>query len=323
MSPTKAPNPSKAKSPARTPSKRRKPVGNHDNPFQAGRRKNAWLLAGLLIIVMAGWYSYEQIIARPAMVFAGVPTHQDWQTQLTKRIIRNDAFMVGYSDWLGNPLWVTYQVSPRPDNAAHLPRPRRFDSDWRSLRCLTFVACVTHRDYTGSGYNRGHLAPNHIIATRYGAKAQQQTFLMTNISPQRPHLNQRTWQRIEALAANQFSQTHAPFWVITGPIFNDKPSFLSSSAKRIAIPDSFYKIFIKPSETADQLPKVLAFIVPQTVRGNEDLRQFLVTVNEIETQTGLNFFHQLGDEVEHSIESRIDKDSWGLTQRLANQRARY
>ena len=324
MSPRTSPKTGSSKAPTKpAPAKRRAPNRAASKPFKARSHKRSWLLAGLVAIVLAAWYSYVNYIALPAMVFAGVPVHQDWKTQWTKRIIRNDAFMVGYSDWLGNPLWVSYQVLPRTDNAANLPRPSRFESDWRSLRCLTFVACITHDDYTRSGYDRGHLAPNHVIATRYGAQAQQQTFLMTNISPQRPDLNRRTWQRIEALAANQFSQAHGPFWVVTGPIFSDKPNFLPSSTKRIAIPDSFYKIFIQPGETADQPPKVLAFIVPQNVKGDEDLRTLVVTVRDIEQRTGLNFFHQLDAGVENYIETLIDKDSWGLTQRLANQRPRF
>jgi len=42
---------------------------------------------------------------------------------------------------------------------------------------------VTSHDYTGSGYNRGHCAPNYAIAVCYGAQAQLETFLMSNILP--------------------------------------------------------------------------------------------------------------------------------------------
>jgi endonuclease G len=230
--------------------------------------------------------------------------------------------MVGYSEKLGNPLWVVYQVQPKFENMHRLKRPDRFEADNRSLRCLIQLACITHDDYTGSGYDRGHMAPNHVIATRYGAKAQQETFLMTNITPQRPDLNRRAWQRLEEIAANHMSDTHGHFWVVTGPIFDDNPAFLPGS-KRIAIPSAFYKILIRPAEQPGDAPKVLAFVVPQDVNGNEDLSQFLTSVRAIEQQTGLNFFHQLDDGVETYIETLIDPQSWEFNPRIANKSARY
>ncbi len=51
------------------------------------------------------------------------------------------------------------------------------------------IAKVTHNDYTHSGYDRGHMAPNYAIATRYGQEAQKETFLMSNIVPQLGNLN--------------------------------------------------------------------------------------------------------------------------------------
>jgi endonuclease G len=277
-----------------------------------------------LVVAVIGsvWYAHETLVARPAMAFEGVPYHQDWKMQLTTRVIRNEAFMVGYSEILGNPLWVKYQVLPKPDKTQNLPRPERFTQDWRSFRCWLHFPCVNHDDYTRTGYDRGHMAPNHVIATRYGQAAQHETFLMTNITPQLPNLNRRAWQRLESIAANHFSDNLGHFWVVTGPIFDDKPNFLPGY-KMIAIPKAFYKIFIREADVAGEPPKVLAFIMPQELAGNEDLGDFLTSVRDIEQQTGLNFFHKLDDGVEAYIETLIDPQSWQFTPRIANQPARF
>lgn len=293
------------------------------SPFKkTSRLKTYAKVAGISIALGGGWYGYETQIARPGMAFEGVPKHQDWQDELTTRVFRNEAYMVGYSEKLGNPLWVTYQVLPKPDQVQRLPRPNRFQHDWRSVRCWLHFPCVNHDDYTGTGYDRGHLAPNHVIASRYGENAQHETFLMSNISPQAPNLNRRAWQRIEEMAANHFSDTHGPFWVVTGPIFDERPQFLPGY-KMIAIPKAFYKIFIREADQPGEPPKVLAFVVPQDVKGNEDLREYLTSVRDIEQQTGLDFFHKLDDGVETYMETLIDPQSWDFNARQATKSARY
>lgn len=134
----------------------------------------------LSITAIAGsWYSYEVYYARPAMVYMGIPeAHNKWQPITWTRIFRNYGFIVGYSDLRGNPLWVSYQIHPIPENTPSYKRPPRFRSDWRNLNL------ITHDTYTHSGYDRGHMAPNYAISHLYGQKGQLDTFLMTNITPQ-------------------------------------------------------------------------------------------------------------------------------------------
>ena len=281
-------------------------------------------VAGLAAVV---WYAVETQVLRTAMSFEGVPKYRDfdldvdWTDRLTQRTFRNEAYMVGYSEKLGNPLWVTYEVLPKPEVAPRLPRPSNFKADWRSARCWLVLPCIEHDDYTETGYDRGHLAPNHVIASRYGKNAQYETFLMTNITPQAPNLNRRAWQRLEDISANYFADRYAPFNVITGPIFDGKPKHLPGY-KFIAIPTGFYKIFVRKGENGEA-PKVLAFIMPQEAKGNEDLTDFLVSVRDIEQQTGLDFLHELDDGVEAYVETLIDPQSWDFNHQIANQSARY
>jgi len=93
------------------------------------------------------------------------------------RVFRNEGFMVGYSEWRGNPLWVTYHLRPI-SKMKKLKRPSRFKTDWRSFRR------VSHNDYLKSGYDRGHMAPNYAISNVYGREGQLDTFVMSNITPQ-------------------------------------------------------------------------------------------------------------------------------------------
>jgi len=52
-----------------------------------------------------------------------------------------------------------------------------------------------HRDYTGSGYDRGHMAPNADFNDTY--ENALSTFFIANIWPQNPNLNRVRWLRTE------------------------------------------------------------------------------------------------------------------------------
>ncbi|MDQ5939136.1 MAG: endonuclease mitochondrial [Pseudomonadota bacterium] len=258
----------------------------------------------VITLVLCG-YGYEVLIARPALLYQGAPqaiTTLNVNTWF--RVFRNNGFIVGYSDWRGNPLWVEYSLAPVDENMPHLKRPSHFQTDWRS------VNRVDHEDYTKSGYDRGHNAPNHAISMLYGRYGQADSFLMTNVSPQKAKLNQQVWQRLEEIELASFAKIFGKVWVITGPIFSENPERLSSSW-RVAIPRAFYKIYV--TEETDSKPAfALAFVVPQTVTGKEPLSSFITTIDAIEVQTGLDFLADFDDKIEAHLEGVVEVAPWNM-----------
>jgi len=248
-------------------------------------------------------YPYEVIIARPKMAYMGVPTSTSFNINYFTRVFRNSSYMVGYSDYRGNPLWVTYKLSKIPSDSKRLKRPSSFSSDWRN------ITDIKQTDYTKSGYDRGHLAPNYAISRLYGKDAQISTFLMTNISPQKPNLNRKIWQRLEEVEVKYFTKKFKTVWVTTGPIFDNKIAKLKSS-DYVEIPDAFYKIFVGIND--NQEPKMLALIIPQAVKGYEPFSKFVVTVDKVEELSGFDFFSKLDDRLESKLEASKDIKSWQL-----------
>lgn len=276
-------------------------------------------MALVVMLVLCGVWYWAQQAARERMSWEGVPQAQrvaDWRTW--HRVLRNDAYLVGWSDIRVAPLWVVYRLDAKQDQY-RLKRPEGFEQDWRSVMPLTPAA------YTGTGYDRGHMAPNHAIASLYGKEAQQQTFLMTNIAPQRPNLNRKLWQRLEAAEMDVLLPQMGTVWVIGGPIYGSVPSYLSTcrgwvasllSLKVpvcVAVPQSFYKILVVPGQRG-QATRMLAFIFPQEVRGDEPLDRYLVAVDEVERQTGLNFFPALSEVQQRQLELNINTAGWPLSQ---------
>lgn len=272
------------------------------------------LILATALALAGGWYAYEQKVARPAMAYQGVPETQNWQQPLHFfRVLRNQAFMVGYSDLRGNPLWVTYKIKAVAADAPSYRRPQRFDKDWRTLNP------VKHEDFQRSGYDRGHLAPNYAISRLYGRQAQQDTFLMSNITPQKPKLNQKLWQRLEQVEIDHFTRLGREIWVVTGPVFEGSTERLKSSWN-VEIPDAFYKIYALPDSA--NAPRLLAFLIPQNVKGNEPLTRYLTTVDKIEQLTGLDFFPDLDDTLENKLEAAVEPAPWKLN-KVARLPARY
>ena len=203
-------------------------------------------------------------------------------------VLTNIGYLTGYCEARRNPAWVSFSVSSITLGALG-KRPSKFFADGRTRS-------ATHQDYSNSGYDRGHMAPNYAIGTRYGQEAQRETFLMSNIVPQTKALNQIWWRALEEKEANDFAVRLERVWVVTGPVFDQRIERLASG---VEIPDAFYRIIL---DEENGQPRVLAFLAPQTITGKEPLGQFLTSVREIERQTSLDFYPELPKEVQDRIE---------------------
>ncbi len=267
--------------------------------------KAAPLLAVVAAAVLAGWYVNELRLAE-ALVWGGLPKGS---TRELVHVLRNPGFVVGYSELRRNPLWVAYRVRPVREKR-RLPRPRGFHQDWRTLWWLRPAG---FREY---GYDRGHLAPNYAIGQLYGRNAQYATFRLSNIAPQSPALNRELWQRLEEVEVDDFAPRLGELQIITGPVFSAPRELLPGG---VEIPDAFYKILV---DYDARTPQALAFIMPQRVRGDEPLDRFVVSVDEAERVTGLDFFSKLADAQENRLERARADPHWRLAQ-VARKPGRY
>lgn len=235
----------------------------------------------------------QQTTSTPAgkYYFAGMPrsisTH-------SIRVLTNIAYVIGYDETRHDPVWTCFRLF-KVDSFQAPERPRKFSVDTRTR------SRVTSSDYTSSGYDRGHMAPNFAIAVCYGEDAQQETFLMSNVIPQRPKLNEQVWERLERKEIREYAQQYEEIWVITGPVFDLQPATIKDG---VQVPKACYRIII--DEEQGQL-RVLAFIIPQTVNGSEDPGAYMTSVDEIEKQTGLDFMSELPDAVENKLEAVMSR----------------
>lgn len=228
--------------------------------------------------------------------YAGEPEAVHYPNPLN--ILYNQGYVSAYDEVRGTPAWVAYKVFSVEEYIT-FDRPTRFSIDYRTGNL------ISHDDYTHSGYDRGHMAPNFAVVTRYGQEAQIETFLMTNIIPQKPSLNRHWWQRLERLIARDYSEAYDNVWVITGPVYKEAGNWMHES--KVKIPSHNFKI-IKAEKNGTFEMK--AFIVHQEVGGTEDHAPYLTSVNYIEEVTGLNFNPLMKQVLADSLESHQTAVMW-------------
>jgi len=166
---------------------------------------------------------------------------------------------------------------------------------------------VQASDYSGSGYDRGHMCPS---GDRTNSVANNSaTFLMTNFVPQLPANNQGPWEDFESYCRTLASQGNE-LYIIDGPHGN----IGTVAGGHVVVPDVTWKVVVVLPNGSDDLHRVtkgtraFGVIVPNhpPVDINAPWRNFRVTVKEVERLTGYNFFNLVPINTQQIIESRHD-----------------
>ena len=213
-------------------------------------------------------------------------------------ILKRKGYWAGWSPSLGHPLWSAYEV-PTTNKLNYLPDRPPFMPDSQAPRT------AAPEDYTSTGYDRGHLAPNRLITLRYGKAAQRETFLMSNIAPQKPELNRGPWRELEQIVADDLSGVGDTMWVITG-VVPDRTQKLKKKSK-VCVPSAFYKVIAGVHK--DKL-RVIAVMMPQETREGKYPRYCITSVDAIEAATGIDFFPALNADQQSALEGTAATRFW-------------
>lgn len=156
---------------------------------------------------------------------------------------------------------------------------------------------VYHRssnvDYKSSGFDRGHLAAaaNH----KWSQKAMDDTFYLSNVSPQNPHLNQNAWNNLEKYCRS-LTKHYQNVFVCTGPLYlpRQEPDgkmyvkYQVLGKNHVAVPTHFFKVVILEKPRGDV--ELRSYVMPNMpVDDKIPLERFLVPIESIERASGLLF----------------------------------
>jgi endonuclease G len=202
-------------------------------------------------------------------------------------ILCKGGYAVGYSFFYKAPIWVSYKLtgaSVTPDNG-------RGGDPFAEDEFIPAEARSTLWDYKYSGWDRGHMAPRAAMDST--PDLRDESFLMSNMTPQHPQLNQRGWKELEGYVrslAIEFDE----IYVVTGALFK---GINRTIGRGVYIPSHVYKAIHIPSEN-----QVLAFVVPNEPFDIDDLDDAQETVNYIENRSGLQLFNEIPNALENQIE---------------------
>ncbi|PCJ28396.1 MAG: DNA/RNA endonuclease [Flavobacteriales bacterium] len=207
-----------------------------------------------------------------------------------RELIKHTYYQLEYDELHEQAAWVFYKLTPESINGI-AERKNKFKPDK-----LVVTGSAELIDYKGSGYDRGHLCPAAVM--KINQKAMDESFYMSNMSPQLPAFNRGKWKQLES-QVRKWVEKEDTLFVVTGPIFSDSLGVIGIN--KVTIPAYYYKIIYDP--TGEK--KMIAFIMPNHKIENSIL-EYVVTVDEVELKTGLDFFSALPDELELKLESEID-----------------
>ena len=169
------------------------------------------------------------------------------------------------------------------------------------LQDFSVKGCPSPQDYAGSGFDRGHLVPAADL--KWNPDAMRQSFLLTNICPMHKALNEGGWAKLEE-KVREWTARDSALLVFTGPVVTDGDSTLASG--RVTVPKAYYKVIMAPCVRPR---RAIAFIYPNG-HSNGRLRQYAVSVDEVESRTGLDFFPFLPANEQHRLEAPVNLDAW-------------
>ena len=241
-------------------------------------------------------YEYDCDAPKGSVTFAGLPKRVGKPAPSDIHIVERGEFTIGWSDSLRHPVWCAYHV-PRDSKYAAGKRPS-FSKD------RAIATAPSPADYKGCGYDRGHMVPNYAIATRYGDEAQRLTFLMGNIAPQTPALNRGVWRDVEHRIADLWTARYGEIWVVVGCIPSNSEKIGSTG---IDVPLKYYQVIVA-QEGLDV--RALAVVFDQSVSWHAWAARHIVTIDELEEMTGLDFNPDLAEFIQSPLEAELPSRLW-------------
>lgn len=206
------------------------------------------------------------------------------------QVIQRTGYTLAYDKKTKTPQWVAWELTKEETKGNH-ERTDKFlpDPNVEGAKVVT-------TDYTGSGYDRGHMAPAGDM--KWSKKAMEESFYMSNICPQIHHLNTGDWNELEA-NTRKWARRYGSVYVTCGPIYNGSRRTQYIGKNRVKVPDAFFKVILiqSPKKTC-----ALGFFF-ENEAGQRPLNEYLVSIDYLEQTTGIDFFPSLPDELENTLEA--------------------
>ena len=224
-------------------------------------------------------------------------------------LITRPQYALSYSKNKGIPNWVSWEL-----NSTWLGDARRTGKFAPDQELPANWEQIKPSDYTGSGFDRGHMTNSEDRSRSPEDNAQ--TFLMTNILPQSPDNNQGPWVQLENYS-RQLVRSGKELFIISGG--HGQGGIGKNGLKatvgqgKVLVPALTWKVILvldTPNSGVAGVNKntrTIAVIMPnkQGIK-NDPWQQYQTSVQEVEKLTGYKFFANVPEEIRSMIGAKVD-----------------
>ena len=216
-------------------------------------------------------------------------------TSTSNAVYHRSGFSFSYVEKHEQSEWVAYELTANDLKSINYERPY-FNQD-----PMVVSASADWRNFKNSGYDKGHLCP--AGDRKSSLESYEETFFTSNISPQIPEFNNGVWNRLEQ-KTRYWATKYDGLYVVTGGVLES--NLKTIGREKVSVPAYFYKILMTKDKS-----KMIGFLVPHKP-SNEPLYSFVVSVDEIEKLTGIDFFPVLEDALESNLEKETSYKKWSF-----------
>ena len=217
----------------------------------------------------------------------------------TNQIVKHKGYILSYSEENEQAEWVAYELKKSELNYNNNDFKRPFFIEDPKVSS----ASADWKNYRRSGYDKGHLCP--AGDRKYSKSAFEETFYTSNISPQLHDFNEGVWNRMEQ-KVRYWAGKYDGIYVVTGGILDE--NLPTIGYEDVTVPNYFYKVLL---DYQNDEYKMIAFLVPHQ-DSDQPLYEFVVSVDEVEKRTGIDFFPKLDDADEVRLEKNSDYKNWSF-----------
>lgn len=219
-------------------------------------------------------------------------------TSTTKQLIKHNYYNLSYSEQHEQPEWVAYVLDKEHIVYTNFERPYFIEDP------KVKTGSADWRNYKKSGYDRGHLCP--AGDRRFSQEAFNETFYTSNITPQKHDFNAGIWNKLEQ-KVRYWAKKYNRLYVVTGAVLTDK-NLKGIGEEDVTVANAFYKVVL--DYTKPEI-KAIAFLMPHK-ESKKPLYEFVVSIDDLEKKTGIDFFHKLPDNLEKQLESSTNYKNWAF-----------
>lgn len=262
-------------------------------------KSKKYLYTIIAVLFAVGFYIYDNYsFEKESVTFKEINSNFNFlPLSTTGQIVHHSSYSLSYNEKYEQAEWVAYELNVKHISNSNLKRPL-FELDKKVK-----TKSAHYKNYSNSGYNKGHLCP--AADRKYSKEAFNETFLMSNVSPQTYEFNSGIWNNLEQ-KTRYWAQKYKQLYVITGGIL--EPGLKTIGTEKVAVPNYFYKIILdyhKPEI------KAIAFLIPHK-NSERALYQFVTSIDQIEKLTGIDFFPELPDDLENELEKSSSYTNWSF-----------